>query len=318
MDKDLEQEQNRYFPIFNLAKKNVKVQQGAQPQPIAPISQLNSESPYRLNNADKPIGSKVWNDSSKKKKVTRINYSKKTEENYKMKKALDFYNNKINLLLPNGLRSNIRNVADYFDVSKSTLNDRVTGKYSVDKPPLLGRKCIFSNEELAEIVNHLIKMSDIGYGYTQLQAINLLRYIASKHINKQGFKGSYKFLLSFYEKFPEISKRKISAYEYKRAKNLTPEVVQKFFEILKTAYNLAEEISQRPIDPKNIWSLDEVGFKLNDMCNISIISRKGAKNAHLMKPDDSSHVTLIFCVNAKGYAIDPCFVVKEKIRVRNL
>ena len=49
MDKNLKQEQNGYFPIFDFAKK--KVQQGVQLQSIAPVHQLYSKSPDRLDNA---------------------------------------------------------------------------------------------------------------------------------------------------------------------------------------------------------------------------------------------------------------------------
>jgi len=44
--------------------------------------------------------------------------------------------------------------------------------------------------------------------------------------------------------------------------------VIKFFPILETAYNLTKELSHEELEPKNIWSLDEVAFKVHDKKSI--------------------------------------------------
>lgn len=241
----------------------------------------------------------------------RINYSKEEEENEKMKEALDVYKKRAILLnLPNGMPITIENVANYYEVPKSTLGDRVKGKYSVSNPPSVGRKPVFTNQELADIVNHLLKMADIGYGYSPVQAVSLFRYLAQKHKEKSDFRASNRFLINLYSTFPELSIRKATSYEYQRAKFLTKEVVSQFFERLLNAYELVQEISSQPIDPKNVWSLDEVGFRMDDMKNIHILARKGSKNVFVLSPNDSSHITVIYCTNARGYSLDPFFVIK--------
>ena len=77
-------------------------------------------------------------------------------------------------------------------------------------------------------------MASIGYGYTALQVMNLVRYLAVKYKNKDNFCVTGSFISNLCLKFPELSLRKISAYDYQRAISLTPGMVQKFFEILKT------------------------------------------------------------------------------------
>ena len=79
------------------------------------------------------------------------------------------------------------------------------GKYSVENPPSIGRKAIFNDNELADIVNHLIKMSEIGYGYTPLQLTNLIRYLSEKYKNKSDFSCSRRFLANLLVNFPELS-----------------------------------------------------------------------------------------------------------------
>lgn len=158
-------------------------------------------------------------------------------------------------------------------------------------------------------------MADIGYGYTQIQAMNLFRFLAAKYKgnNFQGFKASYCFMTGLYSKFPELTVRKIASYEFNRAKFLNQNSVQKFFDILKTAYGMTEELSGKPINPRDIWSLDEVGFKLNDNKNMFIIIRKGTKHSYTIKPDDTSHLT----ANAKGYILEPCFILANDRSVTN-
>ena len=75
---------------------------------------------------------------------------------------------------------------------------------------------------------------------------------------------------------------------------------------------MTKELSSQEIDPKNIWSLDEVGFKLNDAKDQYIVSRKGTKNAHSIVSSDTSHISVIFCCNTNGYCLPPYFIVKGK------
>ena len=232
----------------------------------------------------------------------KINYFKDTEANEQMKKAYEYCKTHTEAdLLPNGKNASVRNVANYFQVPKSSLHDRLKNKVSIDQPPKPGRPPTFSEEDLRNIVNHLLSMAEIGYGYSQIQTISLLRYLSLQHKDKRDFKGGYKFLSRLFIQFPELSLRKASIYDFDRAKFLTPEAINNFFQVLKTSYRLSEELSEKKLDPKNIWSLDEVGFRLNALDKTFIISRKGNENAHLISSQESSHVTVIFCTNARGY-----------------
>lgn len=190
------------------------------------------------------------------------------------------------ILLPNGKKKTIRNVSAYYGVPRSTLADRKTGRYSLENPPKPGRKVTFSDAELVDIVNHLLKLASIGYGYTSLQTQNLLRYLALKCKGKPNFTASRAFLAHILFKFPELALRKMCAYDYQRAKSLTVEKVSQFFEIIGNTYSIIEELSGYEIDPKNIWSLDEVGFKLNDAKNMYIFTKEGVKNAHAIASSD--------------------------------
>ena len=311
-------EGEKYFSIFyNCSKKpEEKGQENflkLETTSIPTLSSIEKKGFDDLNMEAKKkvISTKIVKEKSEIKAPKKINYFDDNEANDNIKKALESYNNKdVQVLLPNGKKKTIRNVSDYYGVPKSTLSDRKMGKYSVDSPPSIGRKPVFNDNELADIVNHLIKMAEIGYGYTPLQLTNLIRYLSDKYKNKPNFICSRKYLANLLIKFPELSLRKASTYDYQRAKALTEEIITKFFHILETAYNLTKELSHEEIEPKNIWSLDEVGFKVNDQKNLLVMSKKGEKNAHTIVSSNTFHVSVIFCTNATGYTLPPYFIIK--------
>jgi len=182
----------------------------------------------------------------------------------------------------------------------------------VENPPTLGRKPLFSTQELQDLVDHLTRMAQIGYGYTPLQTANLVRYLAENCKDRPNFTVKGSFLANLYKKFPEISLRKATSYDYLRAKSLTIEIIYKFFDILEAAYGLVKDFTKNEIDPRNVWSLDEVGFKLNDSKDLFVISKKGIKNVHTITSSTSNHVSVIFCTNAVGFTLPPYFIVKGK------
>jgi len=338
----MEEEQPKaYFAIFNICKsrQNPPLQTTSQVQENGNQPGLASnEGP---NNPDQPLPQKTMEIESSKakngpnvseetslsrngttptnrtpnKSAQRHDYSKEDDAQEKLRKAVESYKNRETFPFvpgPGLIKKSLRSVSEYYQIPKSTLSDYIKGKSSVDNPPQIGRKPIFSDSELADIVNHLLKMAEVGYGYTSLQMSNLIRFIAEKCKQRKDLKIGSGFVARLFVKFPELSLRKVTTYDYLRAAHLTPEIVMKFFNILDTAYNLVRELSGNEIDPRNIWSVDEVGFKLNDQKNLFIVTKKGTKNANLITTNDSSHISVIFCCNAAGYSLPPFFVVKGK------
>ena len=181
-------------------------------------------------------------------------------------------------LLPNGLKPTIRNCADYYSVSRSTLNTRTSGKRSLETLAP-GRPSIFSQTELKQIVDHLLVMSDLGYGYSEIQAMNLFRYLAcvmKKDVPR--FKASRGFMAYLFIKFPELSKRKALAFDFQRAVSLTKDIIDRFFVILGKTYEICRELSGHTIHPKDIWSMDEVGFSLSEAGGYKILAKKGIRS----------------------------------------
>lgn len=220
---------------------------------------------------------------------------------------------KVKERLPNGKTASIRNCADFFGIASSTLSYRTSGKRSVTSPKKPGRPAVFTKEELQKIVNHLLLMADLGYGYSELQALNLIRYIASLKNDeaKKNFKASHGFMCYLMIQFPELSLRKALALEYTRASVLTIDTVRRFFQVLQEAYQTGCELSGvREVDPKDVWGMDEVGFSLCQGSNYKIIARKGSRKVNLITSADRQHITVVVATNARGFAVEPTFILK--------
>jgi len=280
----------------------------------SPLQQSATKSHKNPSTPKKPTLSHPPHRSTsqaKKQGKEKIDYSQDDDANEILTKAYHCYMSKEKeWYLPNKKKKSVRTVAAFYNVPKSTLQDRISGRFSVTQPPQQGRKSIFTEKKLRDIVDHLLRMAEIGYGYSPLQAMSLLRFLAANYKNKENFCASRKFLVNLYYKFPELSTRKVLAYDYQRAKAVTPEILSRFFEILESSYKLTHDLSGNLITARHVWSLDEVGFKLNSQKDCFVIARRGIKNAYTLTSSNSAHVSVIFCTNANGYVLPPYFIVK--------
>lgn len=197
------EKQKKYFPIFNFRQKVSSTSHSRESQnsselfsvlnPLA-IQKEDEEMNIEEKNKKKVTIVKKATDSLDFQKKTpststtpkRTNYNEHADENEKMKEAIACYKNKSTVKrLPNGEKITTRSVSKYYDVKRATFQDRLSGRYSVNSPPKLGRKATFTNQELTQVVDHLLKMAQIGYGYTPLQTINLLQFLAKEGVNIQ-------------------------------------------------------------------------------------------------------------------------------------
>ena len=87
-------------------------------------------------------------------------------------------------------------------------------------------------------------MADLGFGYTEMQAQNLIRYLAKhKPQNKTSFKASHGFMANLFIQFPELAKRRASSFEYLRTSPLTSDRITRFFGVLAEASTICNTLS---------------------------------------------------------------------------
>ena len=250
--------QKKYFPIFssqrkkqtsnqtsNLSLENYQKAPSSEAErtllDLNPVlsgrSRFSQENlnHHALDQTQKTPTSKMESDKSdslKKSKQPdkRTKFHLDEEANLRLVQACNAWNAKE--LLPNGKKLSIGNCAEFYDVASSTLSYRTSGQRSLTSPSKPGRPSIFTKDELQKIVNHLLVMADLGYGYSEVQAMNLIRYISSlKPSNVQNFKASHGFMAYLFIQFPELAMRRALALDYKRATSLTKEGIGRFYDV---------------------------------------------------------------------------------------
>ena len=118
-----------------------------------------------------------------------------------------------------------------------------------------------------------------------------------------------KWMRSFLLRHPEISLRSPEILEVNRSKQLSKEVLDRFFgEVLlpvMTKDNLLD-------DPKRLWNIDESGFTGNPKAG-KVLAKKGSKTISQLTPNSAKRMTsVLFCASAAGEYLPPLIVYKGK------
>ena len=186
-------------------------------------------------------------------------------------------------------------------IPTQTLRDRIKGKVDEDieksgPPPIL------SKEQESDLVDHILQMAEIGYGYTKQDMLKLacdsavflgLPITFSESWLYQGF-------LTRHPELKLITPRKLSI---NRARSCTKENIDLYFEKLKNIvekYDLASK-------PHLIYNLDETFFDCEfDPCKV--LARKGKTPQVITPPRGNIKMTCIGAGNALGQAVPPYLI----------
>ncbi|XP_053394116.1 uncharacterized protein LOC123523838 [Mercenaria mercenaria] len=205
----------------------------------------------------------------------------------------------------NGLA--VKAASRQFGVPAQTLRDRVKGYIDpINCNP--GPDTMLSKEEELTIVEHVETMSQLGYGYSNVQLQDLAGELAHSLGRRTSSKALsncwlYGFLNRWNSRLTSLNPRSLESC---CAKGVTPEVVSNYYgnlhEIL-VKYNLEDK-------PIHIYNLDETGLQPNHKPP-NIIAPLHSKPQAVTSPR-STTVTLIGCANAIGNSLPPFFVFKGK------
>lgn len=152
----------------------------------------------------------------------------------------------------------VQTVARKYGVPSQTLRDRVKGLINPESCSP-GPETLFSKEEELILVEHTEVMSQLGYGYSNIQLQHLAGEMAFDFGRRRTNKAlTNTWLYSFLSRWhPRLSSQNPRRLESNRAKGTTPEVVYQYYtnleEILEK-YNLKDK-------PHLIYNLDETGLQ---------------------------------------------------------
>ena len=201
-----------------------------------------------------------------------------------------------------------RNAASQFNVPKSSLRDRVTGRVIHGKKNGAETKLTPADEE--KLAAYLIETSKQGYGKSKEIILFMATQIALKRgktisggcLSDMWWKG-------FLKRHPEISLRAAQNFGVVRTLVTRP-VIEAFYQrLLDTLTN--NGIGSLLEKPHLIFNADESGFEF-DAINKIVAAAKGSRHIPRISKGQHEKVTVLASASAAGNSIPPMFIFKSQ------
>lgn len=196
----------------------------------------------------------------------------------------------------------IRQAALQFNVPKSSLGDRISGR--VVPGASSGPPRYLSTAEENELVQFLIRSAGIGYGKSRKQVMALVQtMLTSKGLTKTVSSGWWE---SFCRRHPNLALRTAAPLSLARARASDPEVVSRYFDLLEQTLD-ENGLRDRP---GQIFNMDESGMPLNPKAPKLVVECGSAAVA--VGSGNKSQVTIVGCVSAAGFCMPPMVIWDRK------
>ena len=169
----------------------------------------------------------------------------------------------------------INKAAEFYNVPRSTLGDKVRGKYPLNKTP----KTALKPEEERQIVDWMIGSARRGCGLQMNDILSQIQRILSSDGRETPFKDnrpSRQWFHRFLDRYPEISKRKTQDLGVARGFVTEAKIRGWFADTEKVL--LEEGVDIRTVPPSNIFNCNESGFPLNPS-NSYVLAAKRIKRS---------------------------------------
>jgi DDE superfamily endonuclease len=193
----------------------------------------------------------------------------------------------------------VRHTAKTYDVVRTTLRRRRAGIPSRrDCTPKLKK---LTDLEESVIIQHILDLDMRGFS----PKLSAVKDMANKLLAVRG-KGKVGILWpsNFVKRSPELRTRFNRKYDYQRALNENPKIIQQWFERVQTV------IAKYGIQEDDIFNFDETGFMMGIASTAKVVtaSEKGYR-PKAVQPGNREWATVIQGVNAKGWAIPPFIIL---------
>ena len=201
-------------------------------------------------------------------------------------------------------RLSIRRVADTYQIPKSTLSDRVSGR--VREGSHSGPSRYLADEEEAELVYFLVGSANVGYAKTKKDVLAIVSRVAeSKGLTNCPV--SHGWWESFRKRHPHLALRTAEKLSYARYVSTDPDIIDKYFDLLKDTLSDNKRLDR----PAQIFNCDETGLPL-DQTPPYVIAAKGQKHPRTVVAGSKKQITVLACANAAGNALPPLVIFARK------
>jgi hypothetical protein len=251
---------------------------------------------YKLIQSKLKTINKLIKENAQKPKNTRQNY---TQE--ELDKAIGDIKNK-------GLSQ--REVARLYDIPLTTIHNTLKGNYSSNK---IGKQPLLTEEIEKIFVQTLIRLADIGIGLNKLEIFSVMKMYLTRTNQENLFKDgtpSNKWYDGFLGRYPEISVRIAQNFALNRAKGITLESAEEWYQSVASLYN--ECWPDGNVPSTHLWNCDESGYS-GHQGSLLIVCKKGSKNpVRIVGDNEKAFYTVNSCGSAAGDYMPHFILYKAK------
>lgn len=192
------------------------------------------------------------------------------------------------------------------------------------RPAAHSHPVILTEEEEEVVEKYCLWQFDRGMGLSRKQVKAIIREIRQRAVDKGERRQSIncetgpskKYMKGFYKRHPKLSDRRAETVDRGRINMANKDTINEYFKTLKTVLietGVADvdennEITQQHAD--RIYLADETGWGAEKKAK-KVVGRKGASHAHVRKPSDESHKTLMLAVCGNGDVLKPLIILEK-------
>jgi len=194
----------------------------------------------------------------------------------------------------------VRRAAKAYDVPFSTLFHRMKGRVATTEKRHSQHKLTSSEEDT--IVRYVLDLDSRGFP----PRIDGVEDMANLLLETRGAKrvGKY-WAYRFVQRRPELKTRFSRAYDFQRALCEDPELIKKWFELVK---NMRAKYG---IQDEDFYNFDETGFMMGVICAAMVVTRADRRGrSKQLQAGNREWATAIECVSSDGFVVPPFLIVQ--------
>ncbi|CAK39711.1 transposase Tan1-Aspergillus niger [Aspergillus niger] len=208
-----------------------------------------------------------------------------------------------------GQITSIREAARVYDVARTTLQARLSGRVFAKNMTNARQK--LSNNEEESLVKWILSLDKRGASPRPLDIRDMANLIISKRgystVEQVGINWAY----SFVKRHESLRTRFARRLNYQRAKMEDPEVIKDWFK------RVQEVIQEYGISSDDIYNFDETGFAMGMIATYKVVtSSQRAGRPSLVQPGNREWVTAIECIRSNGEVLPSTLIFKGKTHLK--
>ena len=150
-----------------------------------------------------------------------------------------------------------------------------------------------------------MRCSEIGYSRTKRDILAIVQSACEKKGRMVSV--THGWWNSFRRRHPELSIRKAEGLGYPRTVAFDPVVINRYYDMLESTLKTNDLWDF----PAQIFNCDETGMPLNPGTT-KVAALKGTKHPYQITSGNKTHITVLACTSAAGYAMPPMVIFDRR------